>query len=71
MGNKLNSSVVLAVSSVLSFEKDLDDRIFPLLGGLSCYPNIDKGVVKALRECRAVDLQEFGRETIWPDCIQI
>ena len=50
--------------------KDLDDRIFPLLGDFSCYPNIDKDVVKALGDCGVVDFQEFGRE-IWPDSFPI
>ena len=66
MGNKRNPSVVVAVSSVLRFLKDLDDRIFPLLGGFSCYPNIDKDVVISLGECGVVDFQEFDREIIWP-----
>ena len=33
------------------FVKDLDDRIFPLLGGFSSYPHIDEDVVKALDDC--------------------
>ena len=65
MGNERNPSEVVAVSSVLGFVKDLDDRIFPLLGDFSCSPNIGKDVVKALRECGVVDFQEFGREIIW------
>ena len=36
------------VSAILLFVKDLDDRIFPLLGDFSRYPNVDKDVVKAL-----------------------
>ena len=71
MGNKRNPSVVVAVSSVLRLVKDLDKRIFPLLWDFSCYPNIDKDAVKALRECRVVDVQEFGMETVWPDSFPI
>ena len=56
VGNKRNPTAGFAISSVLRFfVKDLDDRIFPLLGDFSCYPSIDKDVVKALRECGVVD----------------
>ena len=48
MSNKRNPSVVVAISAVLLFVKDFDDRIFPLLGDFSRYPNIDMDVVKAL-----------------------
>ena len=51
--------------------KDLDDRIFPLMGDFSCYPNIDKDVVKALGEYGVVDFQELGWDTIWPDSFPI
>ena len=47
MSNKRNPSAVVAISAVF-FVKDLDDRIFPLLGDFSRYLNIDKDVVKAL-----------------------
>ena len=48
MSNKRSPSVVVAIWAVLRFVKDLDDRIFPLLGDFSRYLNIDKDVVKAL-----------------------
>ena len=70
MDKKRNPSVVVAVSSVLLFVKDLEGRIFPLLGDLSCYPNIDKDVVKALGECGVVDFWEFGRRPSGPTAFQ-
>ena len=63
--------LVGAVSLVHRFVKDLGDRIFPLLGDFSYYPNIDKNVLKALGECGLVDIQEFRRETIRPDSFPI
>ena len=56
VGNKRDPSVAVATRTVLSFVKDLDDRIFLLLGDFSCYPSIGKDVVKALRECGVVEL---------------
>ena len=35
MSNKRSPSVVVAIWAVLRFVKDLDDRIFPLLGDFS------------------------------------
>ena len=69
VGKKRNPSVIVAISSVLSFVKGLDDRIFQLLGDLYCHPNVDKDVVKALGECGVVDFQELGRKAIWPNKI--
>ena len=68
---KRSLSVVFAVSCFLLFVKDLDDRIFPMLGDFSSYRKIDKDVVKALSECGVVGFQECGRETIWPDSFPI
>ena len=48
VGKMGDPSVVVAVSPVLLFVTGLDCRIGPLLGDFSCYPNIDKDVVKAL-----------------------
>ena len=56
MRNKRNPSVVVAISWVLHFVKDLDDRIFPLLGDFSRYPHIDKDVVKALDDFGVVEV---------------
>ena len=33
----------------------MTDRIFPLLGDFSRYPNVDRDVVKALGECGVVE----------------
>ena len=43
--NKKDPTVVVAISSVLRFVKDLDDRIFPLLGDFAGYRNIDDNFV--------------------------
>ncbi|MEP4803087.1 MAG: hypothetical protein ABJZ69_01675 [Hyphomicrobiales bacterium] len=72
VGNKRNPSEVVAISSIPLFLEDVDDdRILPLLGDLSCSPNIDKELIKALGECGVIDFQEFGRETIWLDSFPI
>ena len=46
VGNKRNPFEVVPISTVLRFAKDADDRLFPLLGDFSCYPNLDKDIVK-------------------------
>ena len=71
MSIKLDPAVVVAISSVLIFVKDLDDGICPMMGGFSWYPTIGKDVVKALGECGVVDFQEFGRETTWSNIFPI
>ena len=50
MGDMRNPSVIVAIRAILLFVKDLDDRIFPLLGDFSCYPYIDKDAVESPEE---------------------
>ena len=57
MGDMRNPSVIVAIRAILLFVKDLDDRIFPLLGDFSCYPYIDKDAVEALDEFRVIEFQ--------------
>ena len=44
--------------------KDLDRRIFPLLGDITRFANIDKDAVKATREFGVVEFQQFGRQRV-------
>ena len=42
MGKKRNTSVVFAIRAILLFTKDLNRRIFPLMGDVTRSPHVDK-----------------------------
>ena len=57
--SKRNPSEVVEIRATLLFVKDLHDRMFPLLGDFSRYPNIaniDKDVVKALDKFKVIEV---------------
>ena len=55
--NKQNPplSVVVAIRAILLLAKDLDDRMFPLLGEFFRDPNVDKDVVKPLEDSGVIE----------------
>ena len=46
--------------------KELDGLIFPSLGDITGFPNIDKDAVKAKSELGVVEFQQLGRQIVWP-----
>lgn len=54
-GSKRNPLVTVAIRTVSLFVKDLDGRIFPLVGDFSRSPYVDKHVVSASDKIAVVD----------------
>ena len=50
--------------------KDLDDLVLSWMGDFSCYSNIEKDVVKALREYRVVKFQDSAGRPSGPTAFQ-
>ena len=68
MGNQRTPSAIVAIRAIPLFGRDLDDRIFPLLGDCFRYPYIDKDAVEALLDVFGViEFQWLSREAVSPD----